>query len=422
MHRDSMAVQLNDHLMNLKPVRIISRYFVLRFMITCIFGLSFTTEVLADKDDTFNILLGTDYQHNDNLFLLPDGQKPLGSGAKRSDNIFKTKVGFKINKKYALQVFKFDYTHEDIKYDNSKYLNFKSNNYKAAWQWSITPSLKGNLSADRSVDLVPFSDFRNNSSIQNIRTKEIQFFDFDFSPHNVWHLLGGYTKLNVTNSQTFLPETSFKMGIVEAGVKYSFPSNSFIALKARKSEGENQAINLAQLVGKGFTENQEELSASWLVTGKSTISSNLGYIQKIDDSFSIRDYSGYFGGINYAWDITGKFNLNVDLSRRLASYQDSTSSYTENDTFTIRPTWFASSKISVNAFTQIGKRKFLGDGPIFNPDKREDDSLIYGVGANWTPFSTVKISANLQHDERDSNFNNRDYTSNSATLSGQVLF
>lgn len=382
---------------------------------------AFVSQAMADSGDVFNVVIGSTYQHESNLFRLPSGVQPVGSGAERSDNILRTNVGFSVNKHYSLQTFKLDYTHVDNKYENAKFLDFNANNYKAAWLWALTPSLRGNLTSNRTVSLVPFLDFRSTGS-QNLRTIESQTFDFDWSPHNKWHLLGGYTKLDVVNSQTFLPETSFKFDALEGGVKYSFPSNSFVALKARKRNGENQEINFASFVGKDFTEDEQEVSAFWILSGKSKLSSNFGHVSRTDDTFAVRDFSGNFGGINYAWDITSKLNLTVDLSRKLAAFSAVDSSYTTYDVLSIKPTWHATSKIAVNANALIGKRKFLGNGPSATPSDREDDMLSYGIGVSWVPRNTIRVGVNLQHDERDSTVVNRDFSANSASITGQLTF
>ena len=376
---------------------------------------------LADSDDTFNILFNTGLIYDDNVFRLPSGREPVAVGAERSDNILKTSIGFKINKKYSLQIFKFDFSHAETKYDNAKFLDFNANNYKAAWLWSLTPHLKGNISADRTVDLVPFIDNRNTNS-QNKRVTEIQIADFDFSPHDVWHFLGGITRLEVLNSQAFLPETSFKFNAGELGLKYVFPSQSYVMLKVRNREGQNQSTNFAGFVGKGFNEKEEELTGLWILTDKSRLTTNIGHIDRADDTFNVRDYAGVFGGINYAWDITGKVNLNVSLNRKLSAFQDRGSSYTQNDTLVIKPTWGATSKIVVGANLQIGRRTFLGDGPVQGLPDREDKSFIYGIGVDWTPRSTIKIGLVFQHDARNSNVSGLDYQSNSAGLNGQLNF
>ena len=375
----------------------------------------------ADTDDTIYFGIGANYQHDSNLFRLPSGQQPLGLGAERADNIIKEYVAIKIFKKYSLQAFDFDFVHSETKYANADFLNFNANNYKAAWLLSVTPELLGSLSTERTVELVPFINYQNTNK-RNIKMIENQRFDFDWSPHQIWHLIGGYSKLTVANSQTFLPETSFKLDEYETGVKYSFPSQSYISLKYRFRNGENNEINKFALIGKNFTEKEEELNGVWILSGKSRLNSNFGYINRIDDTFSIRDYSGYFGGINYVWDATSKLNLTLGLSRRLASFQDINSSYNVYDSVFIKPEWAVTSKLVVKASAEISKRKYVGGSPIIFAMQREDDIKLYSLSADWSPRSTIAIGVNLQHDARNSNLINRDYSSNSAGISGQLLF
>jgi len=387
----------------------------------------YTTSAFADKDDTFNFVVDSHYELDNNLFRLPDGSA-LPANAERSDNIWDNNIGFSIDKDYSLQKFKFDYTHESVKYDNNTFLDFEANNYVGAWLWAITPGLTGTLSSKRTTDLVPFLDYRtaSNPNIfnQNKRLTKEQLFNFDYSPHNVWHLLGGVSRLDVENSQDFAEQTSYKQTQVEVGTKYTFPSNSYIMFKHRNRNGD-QAENLAPtvLVSPGFKEREEELSAFWLASGKSRVSANFGHVTRDDDQFSIRDFSGYFGGVNYSWDVTGKINLAVDLSRRIGSYQGQFSSYNTVDRLSIKPTWAVTSKVSVNASALVSKRRFLGSGPL-GSDNREDNGVYYAVGADWTPRSTIKLGVALQHDVRNSNATtfDADYSANIASIYGQLFF
>ncbi len=390
----------------------------------CLLSLILATSAFADEGDVFNTILGTNYFHDSNLFRLAPGVQPLGEGAQRSDNIWRTNAGFSLRKKYSLQEFQVDYMHVETKYDNAKYLNFNANNYKATWLWALTPRFKGSLSTDRKVDLVPFFDFTN-TSVRNVRTAESQNLDMDFSPHDKWHLLGGFTKLDVQNSQPFLPQTSFKYDAVEGGIKYQFPSFSYFSLKIRNRQGENQETNFASFVGKGFKEDEQELNMFWNLTGKSSISSNFGHVRHIDDTFAVRDFSGLFGGINYKWDPTSKLNLTFDIYRKLASYTDLTSSYTVYDAFSFKPTWSVTPKIFIRGNFLVAKRRFEGDGPVnLTSNDRLDNSIGYGIGIDWVPRSTIRLGINLQHDERDSNYaiRNLDFTSNSASFNGQLTF
>ncbi len=406
----------------------ITKFSSLKLFINAAFIASFLciSYVYADEFDTFNVVGTSSYTHEDNLFRLPSGLEPAQSEAKRSDNIFRKTIGFTVNKQYSLQTFRGNFDHVQTTYDNAKFLDFKANNYKGAWLWAITPHLTGVLSADRTVSLVPFQDQRDfnqsNAPVQNIRTRETQLLSFDFSPHDKWHLIGAYRKLDVENSKTFLPETSFKLDSIEGGVKYVFPSDSYISFVSRVSDGKNQEINNVRLVGKGFEEKQQELTGSWLITGKSKVTSNVGYLRRTDDNFSIRDFSGWFGGVNYLWNLSGKTAITFGVTRNLSGYSTDSDSYVINDNFLINPSWSITSKIIVLGNFQIGRRVYKGDGPAQSSLNREDDLLIYGVGINWLPRSTIRLGLNFQHNDRDTNASNLDYSANTASINGQLTF
>ena len=382
------------------------------------------TNAIADEFDTVNFMASSTYVRDSNLFRLPAHAQPSAPGAERADNIYRNSVGISINKPYSLQVFKFDYAYVDTKYDNADFLDFKASNYKAAWEWALTPSLTGVLSKDRIVSLVPFQDLRSTTASQtkNVRTKETQIFSFDFSPHNTLHFIGGYNKLDVKNSKTFLPETSYKLDTINAGIKYVFPSASYISFVSSVSDGQNQEINFTQQVGKGFKQKQQSLSMLWLATGKSRVGAELGYLDVVDDTFSTRDFSGIYGNVNYIWDITGKTTLSMGLARKLSSFQTSFDTYTVSDTLFFSPIWHATSKITVRANTQFGHRDFKGEGPLVSTVDRKDNVFSYGVGVDWAPRSVVQFGLNLQHDEINSNFKNVESSDNTISLNGKLMF
>jgi len=392
----------------------------MRFVICYFFSYVFTCQALADSNDVFNVVLGSTYKHDSNVFRLSSGLQPAGAGAQRWDNILRTDLGFKINKNYSLQTFKIDYAYVLTKYNNAKFLDFNASNYKAAWLWSVTPSLKGNISADRKVEIINYQDYRTTDS-KNIRTTQAKGFDFDWSPHNNWHLLGGYTMMDSINSQTFLAETSFKLNMIDSGIMYSFSSASYVALKLRHSNAENQTVNFASFIGKGYIENEGVLNAFWALTGKSRVSSFFGYDIHTDKTFSLRDYSGYIGDINYAWDMSSKTNLTIDLSRKLSSFQTDYSSYSVLDTLSIKPTWSVTSKIIVGLNGQISKRDYLGNGPITSL-KRVDNSLSYGMTIDWAPRNAMMLGINAQYTDRGSNAVDATYSDFMAGINGKLIF
>jgi len=369
----------------------------------------------ADEKDTFNVIAGVSRQHDNNLFRT--------SSSESSDNITSTYAGIRLDKPYSMQRFKFEYKLTANRYQNNDFLDFNAKDYKAAWLWALTPYLTGTLSADRKQQLNDFRDF-NNSTVQSIRTIENQHFEADFSPHGNWHLLGGVTRIDVTNSQAFNEESDFSMNSGDAGLKYVFRSGNAITLMGHDRNGtyQKRKLNPDLLFDTGFDETEAEAKLDWSITGKSKINMRLAHVKREHDNFSQRDYSGTVGRVGYTWTPTGKIQVLVAASRDLSSYQTSTSSYYRNDVLAISPMYSISAKLTAKANASISERTFLGDGTIVSSTDRVDRYKNASIGLSWTPYRSVTLGADVRRSTRNSNIVNRDFTDTTVGLSADLLF
>ena len=376
----------------------------------------------ADKSDVFNAFVSTNYRHDDNLFRLPDGVKP-SNGTSRSDNILSSTVGVSFNKEYSLQRFSLLFTHVDYKYQNADYLDFKANNYSTNWAWALTPYLRGNLSADRNQRASGFGDFRNVNSQNSIVIKN-ETFDVDFSPYGNWHLLTAYSRRTQTNSAVFVEESSFILHTKRVGVRYLFPSSSFVEFNVKDSNGENTRqveVDVGQ-VGRDFDEREDELKFNWMLSGKSTLVSNVSHLKREYDSTSNRNFSGNFGSIQYKYLLSDKTTLALVASRTINAYQLQQTNYSQVDTLAFSPSYAISSKLSLIGNVQFSERNFKGDGPVPTSDERVDKMRVYSLSLAWTPLESLNLGATIKHDERNSNQNFFDYSSNQIAVNGGWTF
>ncbi|BCM24235.1 XrtB/PEP-CTERM-associated polysaccharide biosynthesis outer membrane protein EpsL [Methyloradius palustris] len=379
----------------------------------------------ADDEDVFNLVVGTNYYYDSNLFKLPSGTTPILSTGKsnRSDILTSTDALLSIDKHYSLQEFSLTYQLTSNKYQTFNFLDFVSNEYKLNWLWAISPDLTGTLYTEKKETLASFVDFRALGK-QNIITVETKNFDFDYSPYMNWHLIGGYSKVTSQNSQVFIQQTSFESDRFNAGLKYVFNSLSSLSFIARDSTGTylNQPLDAVNLLDTGFNDKSEELRGIWLISGKSKLDLKIGYLERQSNNFSQRSFSGNTGTLVYQWDALPKTSLIFKLSRRLDGYTDSTSSYAVLDSFDFEPTWTISPKLMVKGNAEISRRSFLGDGPQIASSRREDQSSSYGVSATWTPRDSIKTIIQIGHENRNSTNNSFDYVSDSASISAQLDF
>lgn len=376
----------------------------------------------ADEQDPLNFIVGVSRMHDDNLFRSAKNEQ--------SEDITAAYAGIRLDKQYAQQRFLFDFTLTENRYQNFDVLNYNSKNYKAAWLWTLTPFLTGTISLDRKQTLNSFQDFNPSTGFKNIRNisvNETQHFEADFSPHNVWHLLGGFTRSTSENSNNsaFVGQDSFVANSADAGVRYNFRSGSSVAVMGhvRKGEYTDRQFVAGNAFDNAYNEQEVETKLDWILSGKSRVNARVAYLSRDHDHLSNWDYSGMVGNIDFSWSPTGKMKLILSAASDLSTYQTGDSSYSRLTSFSVKPLYAVSSKVTMNAHAMISKRSFLGTG-VFTDTNREDWTKSAGVGVDWAPLRSFSVGADIDRISRDSNSHtvDYDYTDTSASVNANLFF
>ena len=374
--------------------------------------------------DTFDFVLGERVLYDDNLFRLSDSEspKPFLGDSQKSDLIYSTSAGIKIDKPYSLQRFQLDATVVDNRYQNYDFLNHTAFNYRGAWLWQLSPRISGVLLADQKQELNNFADFRNFGQ-KSIQTNQTHVFTVDGDIGAGVHLLGGLVDVRSRNSETFDAVGDYQQQGAEFGVKYVSRAQNWISLVRRETTGEYNGRPLdpiAQL-DTGFDESTTELTLDWHASVKSEFLGKLGYVDRTHDHFSQRDYAGTVGRLLYRWKPTDKLQIDTSLSRNLFSFQEDGNSYYVADTFSLSPSWKFSPKTTFRARYDYGTRDYRG-AIVPTAPMREDTVQSLLFGADWQATRKITVGGTLQHIRRDSNISGYDYDSNSAGVNVQLLF
>ena len=213
----------------------------------------------------------------------------------------------------------------------------------------MTPFLTGTISLNRNQTLSSFQDFQGTSlvNIRNISVSETQHFEADFSPHNVWHFLGGYTRSTQSNSNNSnFAQPGFVSNSADAGVRYNFRSGSSITTMGHLREGHYEDTTFEN----AYSEKEAETKFDWIVSEKSRLNARAAYIQRDHDNFAdLNDFSGMVGNLDFSWSPTAKIRVLMSAASNLGSYQTTYSRYYRDTSFSIMPTYALSSKVTVNA-------------------------------------------------------------------------
>ncbi|MFM9836148.1 MAG: XrtB/PEP-CTERM-associated polysaccharide biosynthesis outer membrane protein EpsL [Methylophilaceae bacterium] len=382
--------------------------------------LVFATHAYADDKDTFNAIAGINWQHDDNLFRLPKGVNL--APAQRSDQVTSGFVGIRIDKQYALQRFKFNFTHSANRYQNNTSLKFDTNEYSAAWLWSLTPYLTGNLSSERSEGRDTSQDVVG-QKVFNVSTTVNHRFDVDWSPYGNWHMLAGVANYRLKNSQANNGQAGYTQNSINGGVRYVFGSGSAMSLigYGRSANYDQRQLISTSFLDTGFGEREVDANLNWVLTGKSRINLMAGYLHRNYDNFTQRNFSQPVASAEYVWTPTGRIQISALIARQVSGYESTTSSYTVRDMLSITPSWSITDKISLQGNVNIADRKFKGNGSG-GTIARDDSEKSASIGISWLPWRYLTLGANLQHSSRSSNQPGIDFTDNTAGISAQLFY
>jgi exopolysaccharide biosynthesis operon protein EpsL len=389
-------------------------------------GLLFAGVAGADSLDSWNINAGRSVMHDKNLFHLADSVDTFAALGRndRSDTVTTDTLGLKISKPYSLQRFELEVNLNKYSYQKFDYLNFTAANYAAAWRWSLTPALHGNLTSTRQESLNSFVDTLDYRT-RNLRTDDKQRFDADLDLGAGWHLLGGVFRNVRKNSAQFLQERDNTLTSAEIGGRYDFTSGSSLGFINRTGRGtyDNQEQPLpATLLDNGFDQTENLLVMTWPVTAKTRIDARIGQLSRKHDHYAARDYSGTVGSLSMNWEISGKSRLNAGFNRNLASYETTSSSYLTADRFFFSPVWQVSAKTALRYRFDYIKQDYQGAITAGPANGRSDRERISLLAADWQALSFLSLSLSLTDDRRTSNQSNNEFKDRISQLSVQLTF
>ncbi len=377
----------------------------------------------ADELDTLEFQAGQSATYDSNVFRLSDSantQAVLGSST-RSDTVGVTTLGIKFHKSYGLQRVELDATLEDHQYSNYSQLDFTAANYAAAWRWSLTPRLHGNLTTDRREYLDRDATVLGTGQV-NRRTDKTSLFDAEYEIDGVWRVLGGVSDVSSTNSVSTTAEGDVKVRRGEVGVRYVYPSGTSLAYRFKTGDGEYPGRIPSATIASSFEDTEHEVRLDWMPTGKTTVQGRVSWLDRKHDNLGARDFSGLTGQVNAVWAVTAKTSIAGGVRRELGSSQTLNESYYEGHGLFVAPTWKPTEKTAVRLRYDHGVRSYKGPLPTYTASDRRDRINIASLAVEWQALRVLKLVASMQREQRRSNTPGADYKSNSVGIAALATF
>lgn len=371
----------------------------------------------APLEEARRIAIGVSVAHDTNFF-----RDPAILREAQSETITTGYVGLRIDKPYAQQRFLLDATASAYRYDKNSYLNFEGFDYRAAWDWRLTPHVGGTLSANRTQAQTQFQDTFSRQSDVTI-TKNYSF-SLDAWLFGGWHVLLGVSQSNQTSEQASLqgrPDYSETRG--EAGIRYLFQAGSSLDALWRRIDGdqESQVINNVIVVSaENYQQDESELRATWIVSPKSSLTARVAYLDRRYDQIPANDFSGTAGELGYNWRPTDKLGLRIAATRNIEPWQSLSSNYRVSNTLSFAPAWSPTVKTSL----YMNLRRTYDDYPASSTGlaERKDTTNFAVLGLNWLALRNLSIGASVNYERRSSNNPLVEYDATIGRISASLIF
>lgn len=392
-----------------------------RLLLACCFPLGIALPVHADEADVVNFKAAASILEDDNLFRVPDsgGLKP------ESETITTTVFGVDFDKRVSLQRFIAHASWVDTRYLNNDYLNAGALRYDGKWLWAVGSRLTGEVSADRSAAQNSFSD-PGATRQRNLRVTENQRFGLDFAINPSWHMLGGISRLTMTNDRQLTTESDFEATGTSLGIKYTPASGNWASFQTRRHEGTYTKRPFDPSAGirfdNEFTQSGQEIAVGWQPTGHSSFNGRLEYLRREHAHLSDRDFSGWTGQLSYLYQYSAKTSFTLAYLRALNAFQQASSSYYVADDLSLASHWAATSKIGIATRLGYSHRQYQGEVVALNAPRQKDHVYRAGVDATYQFARWLELRAGLALEKRNSNNNGQDFTDRQALLSANAQF
>ena len=399
------------------------------FALACAAGALFSPgqAVYAQGGDTLTMSASSALLHDSNLFRLPSNANlsALIGSSSSADQIVITSLAANLAKDYSLQRLELNLNVANYRYQTFSALDNTAGNYNAAWRWSVSPRLRGNLTTDRKETLNDFTDVRG-SQVRNERVNVSTRLDGAYELSGAWRLFAGATETTQTNPQGQSADADTRTRSVDTGVRYVSASGNQWSYSVRSATGSYliSASQAAALIDDTFDQTDHELAVRWAMDGTSSANFRLTGLNRSHPKFGQRNYGGTSLAANYTLSLTSKLSVTAAIARELGSYHTSISNYTETDRLTLTPVWAIGAKTMLRVNYSQAKRSYLGAPTALaaTASQRTETLTDATLSLDWQPQPSLTLSAALQEARRNASVASLDYQSTTTSLSAKVNF
>jgi len=363
-------------------------------------------ELQSEREEGFGVRLSQSVRWEDNVFRLPDGERPVDGGSK-SDRTSRSSVGVTFDHMYGLQrlVAALDVVRRS--YAEHDELDSTTKSGVLRWDWATGKQWTGTAQLLRREAPRSFDDI--DRRVRSINTLQRAGVSADYWLHPDWSILAGAERTRSRYSDERSAASEYDETAVEAGAGFRPKSGNRLSLVLRSADGEYPNRTATATRDREYTQRDVRLRGDWTLSGISKLSGYAGYTDREHPTVSSLDFSGPTGRLAFDWRPTGKLSFQVVARREIGSEHEVVDNFVLTRGLGLEAAWATSDKVTLIARAERVKRDH-GDRSLSSLD--EDRRRTYGLSVDYQPLRTVTLGASALRVERSAEGSAFDYTAN----------
>lgn len=362
------------------------------------------------------------------------GIRDLISQGKLADVSNRMTGGILFEKEVSRQRFIADFNWTYTKFERFSPMdnNLKSANGK--WNWFLGNRLEGNMGATYVESLMPFL-FQPGTKI--IRTEQTQFFNAAWRFHPSWRLVGEYTRYDLdTGKNPRAGNLNRTENRFEAGIDYLTPGKNTLGIlfrnilgdftnPVRRRDGTLVLDDNGSPVDNGYDQKEVLAKADWKVSAKSQLQGTAGWVERQNNSFQQRDFSGFNGRIIYHWQPTDKLGLTINGWRLTSAMQNLTANFSLNTGVSVVPSWNVTQKVKLEGDLSYETRKFDRFSDLTDPTSvlgRHNTFRNAALRLIYSPYLGLQLSTSIYHSDLKTDSPAGGFNANGVTANLQYVY
>ena len=374
-------------------------------------------------NDRVEVFAAENITSDSNVFRLSKSLDPetvLGTSHK-DDWLSTTQLGASADVPYSLQRFQLSYAWLHNRYHRFDQLDYNGHAGRAAWLWSITPELTGDLGYTDTETLANFANLGTTNK-DLLRTKQ-GFINAVWFPVASWRLHAGGASVEQTHSDPVQRINDIETVTGVVGASYVTPQDDRLGVEGRFERGKSPHDDLLNLSGtiNGYHQDSVGVVGHWVASGHSTLDGRVDYVKRDYDQPTTADYSGPTARLAYTWAPTGKVTVVSSIYHDIGPIADvQSANFVLVTGASIKPTWAVTDKVSVGGDAEYNKWDYRGN--LLTGLNYTHWTRTFGANIAWQVTQRIRFGASYQYEMRTSTLPLSDYRDNLFTLFARVGF